>query len=148
MTFLKNEPFLSNRLFKKGCFWKKSVFIFLLIDFWTLFAKNGLFATRPPLLNRWTHKRFIFEESYFSYGKRQKSCTLIVVLVKCLYLTSPIINYLATSNRTFYLPGRKYHFCRGFELKYGLLLHMVFLVTNKPNKKIDIKKCIDWKVKR
>ena len=26
-----------------------------------------------------THKRFIFEESYISNGKRQKSCTLIVI---------------------------------------------------------------------
>ena len=26
-----------------------------------------------------THKRFIFEHSYISYGKRQKSCTLIVI---------------------------------------------------------------------
>ena len=28
---------------------------------------------------------------------------------KCLYLTSPIFNSLAKSNRTFYLPGRKYY---------------------------------------
>ena len=26
-----------------------------------------------------THKRFIFEESHIWYGKRQKSCTLIVI---------------------------------------------------------------------
>ena len=26
-----------------------------------------------------TQKRFVFEESYSSYGKRQKSCTLIVI---------------------------------------------------------------------
>ena len=26
-----------------------------------------------------TQKRFIFKESYISYGKRQKSCTLIVI---------------------------------------------------------------------
>ena len=26
-----------------------------------------------------THKRFIFEHSYISYGKRQKSCALIVI---------------------------------------------------------------------
>ena len=26
-----------------------------------------------------TQKQFIFEESYSSYGKRQKSCTLIVI---------------------------------------------------------------------
>ena len=47
--------------------------------------------------------------TYISNGKRQKSCTLIVILVKCLYLTSPIFNSLAKSNRTFYLPGRKYY---------------------------------------
>ena len=38
---LKNGPFLSNRLFKKGTFLEKSVFIFLLSYFCTLFAKNG-----------------------------------------------------------------------------------------------------------
>ena len=26
-----------------------------------------------------THKRFIFKDIYISYGKRQKSCTLIVI---------------------------------------------------------------------
>ena len=26
-----------------------------------------------------THKQFIFKESYISYGKRQKKCTLIVI---------------------------------------------------------------------
>ena len=50
-----------------------------------------------------TYKRFIFEESYISYGKCQKSCTLIVVLVKCFYLMSPIFYSSAKSNRTFYL---------------------------------------------
>ena len=51
---LKNEPFMSNRRFKKGCFFEKSQFLFFLLsNFCTLFAKNGLFATRPPLLNRW-----------------------------------------------------------------------------------------------
>ena len=39
-----------------------------------------------------THKRFIVEHSYISYGKRQKSCTLIVILVILSYLTSPIFN--------------------------------------------------------
>ena len=29
------------------------VYIFLLSNFCKFFAKNGLFATRPPLLNRW-----------------------------------------------------------------------------------------------
>ena len=28
-----------------------------------------------------TQKRFIFKHSYISYGKRQKSCTLIVIYV-------------------------------------------------------------------
>ena len=37
-------------------------------------------------------KRFIFEHSYVLYGKRQKSCTLIVILVILSYLTSPIFN--------------------------------------------------------
>ena len=50
-----------------------------------------------------THKRFIFEESYISYGKRQKSGTLIVVYVKCLYLTSPTFNSSSKSNRIFFL---------------------------------------------
>ena len=35
---------------------------------------------------------FIFEHSYASCGKRQKSCTLIVILVILSYLTSPIFN--------------------------------------------------------
>ena len=39
-----------------------------------------------------THKRFIVEESYISYGKRQKSCTFIVILVISSYLTSLIFN--------------------------------------------------------
>ena len=39
--------------FKKVPFLKKSpfLFIFLLSKFCTLFAKNGLFATRPPFFN-------------------------------------------------------------------------------------------------
>ena len=32
------------------------------------------------------HKRFIFEHSYISYRKCQKSCTLIVILVILSYL--------------------------------------------------------------
>ena len=38
---------------KKVLFPGKSVFIFLLSYFCTLFSKNWLFATRPPFLNRW-----------------------------------------------------------------------------------------------
>ena len=38
---------------KKVLFLKKSVIIFLLSYFCTRFAKNGLFASQSPLLNRW-----------------------------------------------------------------------------------------------
>ena len=50
-----------------------------------------------------THKRFIFEESYISYGKRQKSCTLIFIYFKSLCLTSPIFNSSSKPNRIFLL---------------------------------------------
>ena len=36
-----------------------------------------------------------FEHSYASYGKRRKSCTLIVIKVILSYLTSPIFNLLS-----------------------------------------------------
>ena len=49
-----------------------------------------------------THKRFIFEHSYISYGKRQKSCTLIVILVILSYLTSPIFNSSSKSTGFFF----------------------------------------------
>ena len=45
---------------------------------------------------------------YISYGKRQKSCTLIVIWVKCLYLTSPTFNLSSKSHRLFLLQRRKY----------------------------------------
>ena len=50
-----------------------------------------------------THKPFIFEHSYVSYDKRQKSCTLIVILVILSYLTSPILNSSSKSNWIFLL---------------------------------------------
>ena len=51
---LKNEPFPSNQAIQKRLlFEKKSVFIFFLLSYFcTLFAQNGLFATRPHLVNR------------------------------------------------------------------------------------------------
>ena len=49
-----------------------------------------------------THKRFIFEHSYISYGKRQKSCCLIVILVILSYLTSPIFNSSSKSTGFFF----------------------------------------------
>ena len=110
ITLLKNEPFMSNRRFKKGTFFeKKSIFVFLLSYFCTLFSKNWTFWYSTTFFESlMTHKRFIFEESYISYGKRQKSCTLIVIWVKCLYLTSPTLNSSAKSNRLFLLQRRKY----------------------------------------
>ena len=55
---LKNELFMSYQRFKKGAFCYPDHFFESLI----------------------THKRFIFEHNYVLYGKRQKSCTLIVIL--------------------------------------------------------------------
>ena len=49
-----------------------------------------------------THKRFIFEHSYILYGKRQKSCTSIVVLVILSYLTFPILNSSSKSTGFFF----------------------------------------------
>ena len=95
VTMLKNGLFMSNQRLKKDAFLK--------LFFSTL---NYYPTTFFELLI--THERFIFEESYIWYGKRQKSCTLIVICVKCLYLTSPIFNSSSKSNRTFYLPVRKY----------------------------------------
>ena len=44
--------------------------------------KNAILSIGKKYI-RWivdvTQKRFIFEESYSSYDKRQKSCTLIVI---------------------------------------------------------------------
>ena len=68
---------MSYQRFEKCAFFKKVRFFNY---FCTLLAKNGLFATRPPFCESLiTHKRSIFEESYISNGKRQKSCTLIVI---------------------------------------------------------------------
>ena len=42
--------------------------------------KIDFFSKKVPFFeSRITQKRFIFEESHISYGKRQKSCTLIVI---------------------------------------------------------------------
>ena len=75
---LKNELFMSYQRFNKGGRVAKSPFLAksvqkslnrkIKIDF---FQKTTFFES--PI----TQKRFIFEESHISYGKRQKSCTLI-----------------------------------------------------------------------
>ena len=104
---------------KKALFWKKSPFsffirmelksFFLLSDFCTLFAKKRTFCCYPTVFieSLITHKQLIFEESYISYGKRQKSCTLIVIWVKCLYLTSPTFNLTVKSNRILFIANEE-----------------------------------------
>ena len=72
----------------KSPFLAKSVQKFLNKKIKTDFFQKSTFFYSPI-----THKRFIFEHSYISYGKRQKSCTLIVILVILSYLTSPVFNF-------------------------------------------------------
>ena len=48
-----------------------------------------------------TQERFIFEHSYVSYDKLQKTCTLIVIYVILSYLTSPIFNSSSKSTGYF-----------------------------------------------
>ena len=80
MTMFKNESFLSSRWFKKGRFLTKVRFNFFIKLFLHTFCQKRTFCYSTPIIESLiTHKRFIFEESYISYGKRQKSCTLIVI---------------------------------------------------------------------
>ena len=78
---LENGPFLSNRRVKKVLYWKKSLFIYFFIKlFLDTFCQKRTFCYPTTFFESLiTHKRFIFKESYISYGKRQKSCTLIVI---------------------------------------------------------------------
>ena len=77
---LKNGPFLSNQRFKKVPFLTKVRFYFFVKQFLHTFCQKWTFCYPTTFIESLiTHKRFIFEESYVSYGKRQKSCTLIVV---------------------------------------------------------------------
>ena len=97
---------------KKVLFPGKSVFIFLLSYFCTLFSKNCLFATRPPFLTRW----YLINGSFlrkvtFHMVNVKRVVLLVVIWVKCLYLTSPIFNSSAKSNRLFLLQTRKYFLC-------------------------------------
>ena len=107
VTLLKNEPFMSYQRFKKGGrvanspFLEKSVQKLFYKKIKTDFFQKSTFFESPI-----THKRFIFEHSYISYGKRQKSCTLIVILVRLSYLTSPIFNSSSKSTG-FFLQTRK-----------------------------------------
>ena len=74
---------------------KKSVQKYLNKKVKTDFFQKSTFFESPI-----THKRFIFEHSYISYGKRQKSCCLIVILVILSYRTSPIFNSSSKSKST------------------------------------------------
>ena len=72
----ENEPFLSNWPFKKGkYFFEKSLFLFLFIKlFLHTFCQKRTFCYPTTFFESLiTHKRFIVQESYISYGKRQKS---------------------------------------------------------------------------
>ena len=63
---------------KKVVFLKKVHFFIKL--FLHTFCQNQTFCYPTTFIELLiTHKRFIFKESYISYGKRQKSCTLIVI---------------------------------------------------------------------
>ena len=86
------------------------------------YHENLVFRRGPTCIN----------QPCISYGKRQKSCTLIVILVKCLYLTSPIFNSSAKSNRTFYLPGEEvdstYYQC--YSIIFVLILNWILYYFN------------------
>ena len=70
-TFL-HESFLSNRRFKKGCFLKKKSIFYLAIFAHFLPKKRTFCHPTTFIKSLITHKRFIFKETYISYGKRQK----------------------------------------------------------------------------
>ena len=72
---------------QKSPFLAKSVQKYLNKKIKTDFFQKSTFFESPI-----AQKRFIFEHSYVSYGKRQKSCTLLVIFVILSYLTSPIFN--------------------------------------------------------
>ena len=79
-TFLKNEPFMSYQRFNKGGWVAKSPFLAKSVQ--KLLSKKikmEFFQKITFFESLITHKRFIFEHGYVSYGKRQKSCTLIVI---------------------------------------------------------------------
>ena len=97
---------------KKVPFSKKSVFIFFFIKQFlhTFFAKTELFATPTTFFKSLiNHKRFIFEESYIWYGKRQKSCTLIVIQVKCLYLMPLIFLFVIKVKPEIFIAKEEVH---------------------------------------
>ena len=60
---------------KRYFFLKKGRFYFLIKQFLPTFCQKRTFCYPTTFFESLiTHKRLIFEESYISYGKRQKSC--------------------------------------------------------------------------
>ena len=105
---------MSYQRFKKGGRVAKSPFLEKSVQ--KLFnkkIKTDFFQKSTFFESPITHKRFIFEHSYISYGKRQKSCTLNVILVILSYLTSPIFNSSSKSTG-FFLQTRKYYITRDY----------------------------------
>ena len=100
---------MSYQRFKKGGrvakspFLEKSVQILFNKKIKTDFFQKSTFFESPI-----AHKRFVFGHTYISFGKRQKSCTLIVILIRLSYLTSPIFNSSSKSTGFFFLQTRKY----------------------------------------
>ena len=97
---LKIGPFMNYQQFKKKTHYNK--------QFLHTFCPKRTFCYETTFIESLiTHKRFIFEESYILNGKRQKSCTLIVILVKCLYLTSPTFNSSPNRNTGFFIANKE-----------------------------------------
>ena len=71
---------MSYQRFKKGGWVAKSPFLAKSVQkLLNKKIKTDFFQKSAFFKSLITHKRFIFEDSYISYGKRQKSCTLIVI---------------------------------------------------------------------
>ena len=66
---------------QKRLFFEKSQLLFFFIKrFLHTFCQKRTFCYPTTFFESLiTHKRFVFEESYILYDKRQKSCILIVV---------------------------------------------------------------------
>ena len=74
---------------------------------------------------------------YVLHGKRQKSCTLIVIWVIVSYLTSPIFNSSSKSTG-FFLQRRKYIIFTGFNGGMSLHGYQPLLWLNLYKKLIDV----------
>ena len=69
---------MSNRRFKKGTFFPENPVLFsYLAIFAHFFLKTAFLLLDHFFESLITHKRFVFKESYISYGKRQKELYLL-----------------------------------------------------------------------